>query len=130
MVTDPISDFIIRIKNASDAGKASVTIPYSALKESIGYILLKGGYIKSIESTGKKIGKELQIGIMFIGNEPRIHGLERISKPSRRIYQKSKDIIMFKSGFGNMILSTPHGILLDIDAKKAKAGGEVLFKIW
>lgn len=130
MVTDPISDFIVRIKNASDAGKTSVSIPYSALKENIGHALVKGGYITTIESKGKKIEKTLEIGISYIGKEPRLHGIDRISKPSRRIYQKSKDIRMFKSGFGNIVLSTPQGILLDVDAKKSKVGGEVLFKIW
>lgn len=130
MVTDPISDFIIRIKNASDAGKAVVSIPYSALKENIAHALIKGGYIASIETKGKKIDKTLEVTISYIGNEPRLHGVERISKPSRRLYQKSKDIRTFKSGFGNIILSTPQGILIDSDAKKAKVGGEILFKIW
>lgn len=130
MVTDPISDLIIRIKNASLAGQTNITIPYSALKENIAHTLMKGGYLSAIESKGKKIDKTLEITLTYIGKSPRINGVDRISKPSRRIYQKSKDIRMFKSGFGNFILSTPQGILLDVDAKKAKVGGEVLFKIW
>lgn len=130
MVTDPIADFITRIKNASDAGKASLTLPYSTLKENIAHTLMKAGYISHIESKGKKIDKTLEITLVYLGNEPKVHGVDRISKPSRRIYQKSKDIRMFKSGFGNFILSTPQGILLDTDARKAKVGGEVLFKIW
>lgn len=130
MVTDPIADFIVRIKNAGDANKASVSIPYSALKENIAHTLLKGGYITSVDVQGKKIAKTLEIGIAYVDSMPRVHGIDRISKPSRRIYQKSKDIRMFKSGFGNTVLSTPQGILLDVDAKKAKVGGEILFKIW
>lgn len=130
MVTDPIADFITRIKNASDAGKATVSIPYSAMKENIAHVLLKGGYISNIAVNGKKIDKILELTLVYMGHEPRVHGLDRISKSSRRIYQKSKDIRMFKSGFGNVILSTPMGVLLDVDAKKAKVGGEVLFKIW
>lgn len=130
MVTDPISDLIIRIKNASDAGKASVSMPYSRLKEDVSHVLVKGGYITAVSTTGKKIDKVLEISLAYNGSEPKVHGVDRISKPSRRIYQKSKDIRMFKSGFGNTILSTPQGILLDIDAKKVKVGGEVLFKIW
>lgn len=130
MVTDPIADLIIRIKNASDAGKASVTVPYSALKENISHTLVKGGYISSVEVKGKKIEKTLEINLTYIGSEPRVHGIDRISKPSRRLYQKSKDIRMFKSGFGNVVYSTPQGILLDADAKKLKVGGEILFKIW
>lgn len=130
MVTDPISDFITRIRNASDAGKATVSIPYSALKENIAHTLVKGGFIVSVEVKGKKIEKTLEIVISYIGGQPRINGFDRISKPSRRIYQKSKDIRMFKSGFGNIVLSTPQGIFLDADAKKLKVGGEVLFKVW
>ena len=130
MVTDPISNFIISIKNGSDARKATVSMPYSALKESIAHVLAKGGYVSTIEKKGKKIDKTLEIGLVYLGDEPRVHGVDRISKPSRRIYQKAKDIRMFKSGFGNTVISTPSGILLDIDAKKNKVGGEVLFKIW
>jgi small subunit ribosomal protein S8 len=130
MVTDPIADFIVRIKNASDAGKASISVPYSALKENIAHTLVKGGYISNIETKGKKIEKTLEITLSYIGSEPRVHGIDRVSKPSRRIYQKSKDIRMFKSGFGNIVLSTPQGVLLDVDAKKLKVGGEILFKIW
>lgn len=130
MVTDPISNFIISIKNASDAGKASITVPYSALKESIAHVLMKGGYVSAVEKQGKKAIKTLEIGLVYVGGEPRVHGVDRISKPSRRIYQGSKDIRMFKSGFGNTVFSTPKGVLLDVDAKKNKVGGEVLFKIW
>lgn len=130
MVTDPISDFITRIKNASDARKAVVSMPYSTLKENIAHVLVKGGYLTTIEKKGKKVDKTLEVGIVYIGSTPRVNGVDRISKPSRRIYQKSKDIRMFKSGFGNFVYSTPQGILLDVDAKKSKVGGEVLFKIW
>ena len=130
MITDPISNFIVSIRNASDARKTSVEVPYSALKESIAHVLAKGGYLSTIEKKGKKAVKTLEVGIVYMGAEPRIQGVERISKPSRRIYQKAKDIRMFKSGFGNTVLSTPKGILLDIDARKHKVGGEVLFKIW
>ena len=130
MVTDPIADLIVQIKNASDAGKATLTVPYSVLKERIAHTLIKGGYISKVETNGKKIGKTLDITLSYVGDEPRVHGIDRISKPSRRLYQKSKDIRMFKSGFGNTVLSTPQGILLDVDAKKQKVGGEILFKIW
>jgi small subunit ribosomal protein S8 len=130
MITDPISNFIISLKNASDAKKTSISVPYSALKESIAHALKKAGYVLNIEKKGKKVIKTLDVELAYIGEEPRIHGVDRISKPSRRIYQKAKDIHMWKSGFGNTVFSTPKGILLDIDAKKNKVGGEVLFKIW
>ncbi len=130
MVTDPISNFIISLKNASEARKTSITVPYSALKEAIAHALMKAGYVSTIEKKGKKAIKTLEVGLVYLGDEPRVHGVDRISKPSRRIYQKSKDIRMFKSGFGNTVFSTPKGVLIDADAKKHKVGGEVLFKIW
>ena len=71
MVTDPIADFIVRIKNAGDAGKEVISVPYSALKENIAHALLKGGYVTSVETKGKKIDKTLEIGLTYMGNEPR-----------------------------------------------------------
>lgn len=130
MVTDPISDFIISIKNASMAKKAEVSMPYSNLKESIAHVLMKGGYLSNVDKKGKKIDKTLELKLIYKENEPRVHDVIRVSKPSRRIYQKAKDIRNFKSGYGNVVLSTPKGILLDLDAKKHGVGGEVLFKIW
>ena|SRR5665213_2476415 len=145
MVTDPVSDFVIRIKNASNAKKLTVSMPYSAFKEAIAHALNKAGYVKTVEKKGKKVVKTLEIELAYASNsggtadvrnssvsvgEPVVHGVDRVSKPSRRIYQKAKDIRPFKNGFGNIVLSTPKGIMLDIDAKKQKVGGEVLFKIW
>jgi small subunit ribosomal protein S8 len=128
MVTDPISDFITRIKNSSDAKKATVTVISSKLIENIAHVLKKAGYVSSVEKSKTK--REIEIGLVYFDGEPRIHDVERISKPSRRLYQKSSDIRSFKSGFGNVFYSTSKGIMTDADAKKSKLGGEVLFKIW
>jgi small subunit ribosomal protein S8 len=137
MVTDPISDFITRIKNGSDARKEIVSMPYSAYKEAIAHVLMKAGYLTSVEKKGKKVGVTLEVGLAYIGGTahdatatPRVQGVNRISKPSRRLYQKASDIRVFKSGFGNTLFSTPKGILTDVEAKKLKVGGEILFKIW
>ncbi|MEK7642157.1 MAG: 30S ribosomal protein S8 [Patescibacteria group bacterium] len=128
MVTDSISDFIIRLKNASDAKKPSVLVSQSKLAENIAHALKKSGYLTSVEKN--KDTHEIKLGIVYFSGEPRIHGVERISKSSRRIYQKASDIRVFRSGFGNTFLSTPKGIMIDMEAKKLKVGGEVLFKIW
>lgn len=128
MITDPISDLIIRIKNASDAGKATVSVADSKFVENVAHLLKKSGYISSVSKN--KDNREIEIGLLYIGNEPRIHGVERVSKPSRRMYQKSRDIRTYRSGFGNVVLSTPKGVLTDVEAKKLKVGGEILFKIW
>jgi small subunit ribosomal protein S8 len=130
MVTDPISDLIVRLKNASDAKKPTVLVSYSHFAESVAHALKKAGYVSSIEKKGKPFTRELSIGLVYFETGSRIHGVERISKPSRRIYQKSADIRMYRSGFGNTFFSTPKGVLVDEDAKKLKVGGEVLFKIW
>ncbi|MBU6426763.1 30S ribosomal protein S8 [Patescibacteria group bacterium] len=128
MVTDPVSDLIIRIKNGSDAGLGVVAVTKSKLIENIAHALKKAGFVSSVEK-GKN-DRELALGIIYFDGAPRIHGVERISKPSRRIYQKSRDIRGYKSGFGNVILSTPKGIFTDVEARKMKVGGEVLFRIW
>ncbi|MEI8327803.1 MAG: 30S ribosomal protein S8 [Candidatus Taylorbacteria bacterium] len=131
MVTDPISDLIIRLKNASDAKKATVAISYSKFAENVAHALKKSGYVTTVDKKGKAPIIELELGI--VSNEvdgARIHGVERVSKSSRRVYRKYSDIRVFRSGFGNTFLSTPKGILVDHDAKRLKVGGEVLFKIW
>lgn len=130
MVTDPISDFIVRLKNGSDAGLPVVALPYSALKHSIASALEKGGFVDKVEKTGKGVETTLSVTLRYVGSEPRVHGVDRISKPSRRMYQKARDIRVFKSGYGAVVYSTPKGIMLDVDAKKNKVGGEILFKIW
>jgi len=130
MVTDPISDLITRLKNGSDARKSAVNVGYSKFLENVAHALKKAGYVSNVEKKGKKAIKDLELGLVYFDGTPRIHGVERVSKPSRRVYLKYNDIRMWKSGFGNTFLSTPKGIMIDIEAKKNKVGGEVLFKIW
>jgi small subunit ribosomal protein S8 len=127
---DPIADMIIRIKNASDAKKESVVFPYSKLKLAILDALLKDGFIKSFGKKGKKVVKFIEVGLIYDEEGPKITGVERMSKSSKRIYQKAKDIRKVKSGYGALILSTPKGIMTDKAAKAANTGGEALFKIW
>jgi small subunit ribosomal protein S8 len=130
MVTDPISDLIIRLKNGSDARKSSVVVSRSKFVENVVHALKKAGYVSTIEKKGKDFSRELEVGLIYFDKEPRIHGVERVSKSSRRIYLKAEDIRMYRSGFGNTFISTSKGIMIDVEAKKNKVGGEVLFKIW
>ncbi len=131
---DAISDMIIRIKNASSSKKDSVVFPYSKLKLSISEALVKAGFIKSSNIKGKKIQKFIEVVLLYgTGAEDgvaRITGVDRVSKSSKRVYNKSKDIRKVKSGYGNLILSTPKGIMTDKEAREANVGGEALFKIW
>lgn len=129
MVTDPIANLITRIKNASDANKPAVTVPATKLVENVAHALKKNGYLSSVEKN--KDARELVLGIVYsVDGSARINGVERISKTSRRMYQKASDIRVFRSGFGNTFFSTPKGIMVDMEAKKLKVGGEVLFRIW
>ena len=129
MVTDIIGDFIIRIKNANLAGKESVSVYSSRNKAAIADVLLRTGYIKSFINNGT--GKTIDVVLNYKSDKsPKITDVQRISKPSRRVYQKSSEIRPFKSGFGATILSTPAGILSNREAVKQKVGGEILFKIW
>lgn len=130
MVTDPIANLIVSIKNGSDARKAKISVPYSTLKESIVVALVKSGFVKSYEKSGKKIDRNLEIELAYVGGQPVVQGVTRVSKPSRRMYHGVAEIRPFRSGFGRIVYSTPKGVLLDEEAKKLKVGGEVLFKIW
>lgn len=128
MVTDPVSDLIIRLKNAGKVRKESVLLPYSKLKEAIANVLVAEGYLKSV--TKKKTAPVLEVVLNYQNGESKIKEVQRISKPSRRIYKGFADIHPMKGGFGKTLFSTPKGILTDRQAIKEKVGGEVLFKIW
>jgi small subunit ribosomal protein S8 len=100
----------------------------SKFAENVAHTLKKAGYLSSVEKSKTK--REIELGLVYFDGEPRIHGVERLSKPSRRLYQKAGDIRTFRSGFGNLVLSTSKGVMTDMEAKKHKLGGEILFKIW
>jgi small subunit ribosomal protein S8 len=127
---DGIGDLIVRIKNASDARKETVTIPHSKMKVAILDILEREGYVKGITKKGKKIHKSLEVGLVYDEYGPRVKGVERVSKLSKRIYGGSKDLKPVMQGHGVLVITTPKGIMTDSEARKAKVGGELLFKIW
>jgi len=129
-MNDPISDMIIRMKNATAVGKKVVAFPYSELKFSIATILEREGYVKNVVKKGKKVGKAIELELVYDNNKPKLKDVKRISKFSRRVYLKVKDIKPVKNGYGRLILSTPSGLLTDKEAKEKKVGGEALFKIW
>jgi small subunit ribosomal protein S8 len=130
MTTDPISDMLTQIKNAVMVRKPSVLVPSSKLKIEITKVLIREGYLKDMTSKGRKNEKLLSIDLAYDNKGPKIHDLVRVSKPSRRIYIKAKDIRPVKQGYGIAVISTPRGIMTDKEAYKEKVGGEVLFKIW
>jgi len=131
-MTDPIADFLIRIKNAGYAGKDNVSVPFSKMKLAIAEVLKAKGYLGDVSTKGKTaVTKHLNVGILYEeGGRPKVNDVKRISKPSRRLYEKSKNIKSHRKGYGLAVLSTPQGIMADADARKANVGGELLFTIW
>lgn len=130
MVSDSIGDLIIQLKNAGNAGKHAISVPYSEFKYKVAEKLKEKGYAKLVTKRGKKIKKYLDIELEYKGKAPRINGVLRVSKPGRRIYKKTSEIFPVKYGKGAIILSTPKGVLTGEEARKQKTGGEALFKIW
>ncbi len=128
-MTDPIAAMITMIKNASHAGKTTVTVPHSKVKESIVDCLKRSGFVADYE---KKIRHERPFLDITVAakNGTRINDVTRVSKPSRRMYKGVKEIRMYKNGAGIFIFSTPKGILTDKEARKEMVGGEILFSIW
>lgn len=130
MVNDPVSDFIIQLKNAGAVGKSEVVLPYSTLKHAIADTLKKAGFVGDVEKLGKKVKKSLRVALKYQGGAHAIAGVKRISKPGRRLYIKSAEIHPVKFGKGKRILSTPEGILTGEEARAKNVGGEELFIIW
>jgi small subunit ribosomal protein S8 len=130
MITDPIGDFIVRLKNAGSVGKKSVDAPYSRMKKSVALVLQKGGYVGEIKETGADPRKTLSVELLYDGTAPKINGVKRISKPGRRLYAKAREVHSVKYGKGLLVLSTPLGIITDKEAREKRVGGETLFAIW
>ena len=131
MVNDPVGDFIIQLKNAGMVRKSTVSIPYSKLKAAIGDKLAEAGFIASVAKHGKKIKKTLDVTLKYDADGAhQIQGVQRISKPGRRLYLSVSEIFPVKFGRGKRILSTPLGILTGEEAKEKNVGGEELFIIW
>jgi len=127
---DQISNMIIKMKNAGLAGRDSTTTPYSKMKESILEVLKKEGFVKGFEKKSEKGKPVLAIDLILENRVPKIKGVKRVSKPSKRVYTKASDIRGVKQGYGALVLSTPAGIMTGKEAKKQKVGGEALFQIW
>ena len=131
MVTDSIGDFIIRIKNAGCVHKESISVPFSKMKLAVAELLSSKGYLGEVTKKSKGNAKYLEAVLLYTKDgEPVVSDVKRMSKPSRRLYEGSKNIKAFRKGFGMSVLSTPKGIMADVDAKKNNLGGEVLFNIW
>ena len=129
MINDHISDLITQIKNAGNAGKDTLVVSKTKMKEAILGALVRAGFIKSFEQKGKKTVK-LEITLLKQDGGPRITDVQRVSHLSKRVYAKVADMKPVRNGFGALIISTPNGVLTDREAKKQNVGGEVLAHVW
>jgi len=130
-MTDPVADFLTRLRNANSAYHESISLPYSKLKANIAEILKSEGYIASIKVADAEVGKTLTVDLKYGPNRERsIAGIKRVSKPGLRVYAKSTELPRVLGGLGIAILSTSSGLLTDRQAAKKGVGGEVLAYVW
>jgi len=135
-VVDPISDMLTRIRNGVLVGHSMVALPSSKIKVEIAKILKEEGYISGYEVVDGKVAGSmvLRLRLKYMGErrdrEPVITGLERVSRPGRRVYTGKQDIPWVLSGMGIAILSTPKGVMTGQRARQLGVGGEVLCKVW
>ena len=127
---DPVSDMLIRVKNAQKAGHESVSMPFSKFKFAVAKILEKNGYVGDVSRRGKKIKKFIEINLLYKDKTPRISAIKRISKPGKRVYLSKKEIKPVRQGYGMSIISTPRGLMTDREAKKEGVGGEIIAELW
>ena len=130
-MTDPISDFLTRLRNASKAGLAECAMPHSQLKESLAGILKAEGFVRDVTTGTDELGhKTVVVTMKYVDSAPVITGLKRTSTPGRRIYTGYSDIPRVLNGLGIAILSTSKGLMKDQDARRNKLGGELVCTVW
>jgi small subunit ribosomal protein S8 len=130
-MTDPISDMLTRIRNASSAMHEEVLIPTSKIKENIARILLDEGYVDGFEVVQDNGHPAIKIRLRYSEERERaISGIRRISKPGRRVYRGARELPRVLGGLGIAIVSTSQGVMTDKEARRARVGGEVLAYVW
>ena len=129
-VTDPIADYLTRIRNATKAKKVRVEIPASRTKIGLSEILKSLGYIIDYEIINDNKQNKLNIVLKYKSGIPAINGLKRISKPGLRVYRPADKLPKVLNGLGTAVISTPKGLLTDKDARNQLIGGEVVCYIW
>lgn len=129
-MTDPISDYLTRIRNAAAAGQQEVFVPFSKMKSEISRILQEEGYLWSYEVDTTSAHPRLKLKLKYQDKLPVVRHISRVSKPGLRKYVASDEIPRVLGGLGISILSTSRGLMTGTRAKKAKVGGELLAKVW
>lgn len=129
-VTDPISDFLTRIRNAAKAKKVVVEIPSSKMKLSLAEILKSNNFIDDYSIVEDNKQNVIRIHLRYHKGDPAISGLKRISTPGLRVYKNSNELPRVLNGLGIAVISTPKGLLTDKDARSKSLGGEVVCFVW
>ena len=130
-MTDPIADFLTRIRNALIAGHDTVEIPASKMKAEMARILQEQGYIESWSTERARVGETLKVNLKYTEERaPVISGLRRVSRPGRRTYASSQQVPRVLGGMGTVIVSTSHGLMTGHDARRQGVGGELVAEVW
>ena len=131
MVTDPISDLLVRLQNGFRRQHEVVTVPASRLKREVLRVLQNEGFIQGVETAVEDGHPILKVQLRYVAEgQPMITGMQRVSKPGRRVYVGTKDIPRVRNGIGLAILSTSKGVMTDHESRRAGLGGEVLCSVW
>jgi len=130
MFTDPISDMLTRIRNASMARKTEVLVPISKIKFEIAKLLKHEDYVVSVEEVKQGNVPNLKIVLKYESSKPAISHIARVSTPGRRVYVKKDAVPTILNGLGMAILSTPQGLMTNKQALRAGVGGELMCEVW
>ncbi len=129
-LSDPIGDMIARIKNAQVLNHKKVQLPSSKFKVKIAEVLKSEGYIIDYKVSQESNKPYLEISLKYNSGNPVISSIQRVSKPGRRIFSRAESLPKINNGLGIAIISTPKGVMTDIDARKQKVGGEIICKVF
>ncbi len=129
-LSDPIGDMLARIRNALMRNHKKVLLPASNFKNKIAEVLKIEGYIIDYKIEEKENKKNLEIHLKYNLGNPVISSIERVSKPGRRIFSSAESLPKINNGLGIAIVSTPKGVMTDVDARKQKVGGEIICKVF
>ena len=129
-LSDPIGDMLARLKNSQMRNHKKIELPSSKFKAKIAEILKSEGYIIDYEIKSEENKSYLHISLKYNSGNPVISSIERVSKPGRRIFSSAESLPKVNNGLGIAIISTPKGVMTDIDARKEKVGGEIICKVF
>lgn len=130
MFTDPISDFLTRIRNAQAAHHETTSAPGSKMKRALADVLVREGFLERVEETVENGKNTLTVTLKYNAKVPMIRSIRRVSHPGRRVYSKASDLAPVLSGQGINILSTSVGLMTNKEARRRKLGGEIICEVY